>query len=71
MRKRVQMKLCPDCEPETSCCDFCKHYDFNGLDNGGRHGVLYTGAGFCKLTKEQRDPGDCICDDFYCGLANL
>ena len=58
------MKLCPTCEPETSCCDFCKHYDFNGRDS------IYTGEGFCKLTNEQRDPGDFICDNFYCGLAD-
>ena len=49
------MKFCPDCDPETSCCDFCRHYNFNG-------------RGFCKLTKEQRDFGDQICDNFYCAL---
>ena len=57
------MKLCPTCEPEYSCCDFCRHYNFNG---GGEDGQIYNWEGFCKLTNEQKDPGDFICDKFHC-----
>ena len=52
------MKRCSDeCQP---CCDFCKHYYFNGDANG-----VYIGKGACKLRNEPSDPHD-ECEDFYC-----
>lgn len=40
-------------------CDFCKHYQFNGVKG------VYVGKGFCKFHKENRDPFD-GCGGFYC-----
>ena len=54
------MKFCPECDPDYSCCDFCKYYKFNPDRNGA-----YTGDGWCKLHLEQMDPCD-ICDEFHC-----
>ena len=34
------------------CCDFCEHYDFNGV-NG-----IYVEEGFCRLLEERKDPGN-------------
>lgn len=51
---------CSTCSPELTCCDFCKHYDFNADDQGS-----YTGNGWCKLHLKNQDPGD-VCDDYYC-----
>ena len=55
------MKKCPDCE--VPVCDFCKHYDFNGNENGA-----YTGDGYCNLLKEPKEPHD-DCDQFHCEWA--
>lgn len=58
------MKLCPVCEPPHVCCDFCKHYDFNGDDRG-----RYTENGWCRLHEKKEWPGG-ICDDFHCAEAD-
>lgn len=47
------------------CCDFCKSFDFNGNEEG-----LYTGDGYCTKHKEDKGPGDGVCDDYYCELCN-
>ena len=47
------------CE-ESYCCDFCKHYNFNG-DRKGRY--LYIG--YCSLYKKKSEPWD-GCKRFYC-----
>ena len=57
-------KFCDECDPEASCCDFCKNYNFNGDEDG-----CYTGNGICILKNENKDPGDFICDDFHCKLC--
>ncbi|MGB8717594.1 MAG: hypothetical protein WCD66_14745 [Rhodanobacteraceae bacterium] len=44
-------------------CDFCRWYDFNGDTEG-----CYTGDGFCRLHRGQRDPGD-ACEHFHCRNA--
>lgn len=54
------MKLCPDCDPRGLCCDHCAYYMFNG-DEEGR----YTGDGFCRFHKENREPWQC-CDEYFC-----
>lgn len=52
------MKTCAeDCIP---ACDFCRHYDFNG-DEEGR----YIGEGICNLHNIGRHPGE-ECEDFHC-----
>jgi hypothetical protein len=55
------MKLCPECEPEANCCDFCKHYKFNANERGA-----YTGNGMCSYHNRPQDPSDFVCDDFEC-----
>jgi len=55
-----KMKFCPDCDPDYSCCDFCKWYSFNG-DNTG----AYTGNGWCNLHWQPMHPGS-VCDNFHC-----
>lgn len=55
------MKLCPQCDLRyPDVCDFCKHYEFNGDEEG-----KYTGNGYCKFHMKLMDPGD-GCEDFYC-----
>lgn len=54
------MKLCKDCHPRATCCDFCIHFDFNADENGS-----YTDDGYCRLHKKPSDPDD-GCDDFHC-----
>lgn len=61
VRLEGEMKFCPDCDPRFSCCDFCKHYQFNG-DEKGR----YLDNGMCSIKHERRDPGDNICQEFVC-----
>lgn len=52
------MRKCNDeCYP---LCDFCKHYNFNGDENGA-----YTENGFCTFHNQKKDPSD-FCEDFYC-----
>jgi hypothetical protein len=53
---------CPTCDPGYMCCDFCKHYSFNGNEQGA-----YTGNGHCDLHKRPEDPGS-FCDDYYCSF---
>lgn len=56
---------CDGCiKDKIYCCDFCKHYDFRGDENGA-----YTGDGWCNLHTKQIDPED-ECDDFYCFKAD-
>lgn len=65
------MKKCSDKEFEcVVACDYCKHYDFNGqmeIDDEGKKYNVYTGDGWCRLYKRQRDPeeGD-GCEGFHC-----
>jgi len=59
----MTMKFCKLCNPDASCCDFCKYFHFNGDSEGA-----YTGKGFCSFHNKPADPGDFICDDFYCCL---
>jgi hypothetical protein len=54
------MKLCKDCDPRATCCDFCKFFDFNADSQG-----FYTGDGWCNFHKTAADPAE-VCDDFYC-----
>jgi len=57
------MKFCNECVGEVgACCDFCKHYDFNGEDG------IYTGNGHCRKHNRREDPGG-ACDDFHCEKA--
>lgn len=59
------MILCgEDCSP---LCDFCKHYQFNGEDRGGKHGPAYVNKGCCGLHFLREDPEGC-CDYFHCGM---
>ena len=48
-------------------CDFCKHYDFNGiiLDDGSK---VYTGLGYCHISKKPSDP-DNECKNFECKIC--
>ena len=58
--------LCPDCDTRWPwVCDFCKHYQFNGEDHGGKHGPVYVDKGCCMLHFLRSDPGD-GCEYFYC-----
>lgn len=44
----------------SACCDCCRHYDFNGAEEGA-----YIGKGWCRLREVQMDPGD-ECEQFHC-----
>ena len=50
-----------DCIP---LCDFCKHYNINGDEEG-----CYTGDGWCTLHDEPAEPYH-DCEDFYCFLVD-
>ena len=54
------MILCKDCDPMATCCDFCKHFDFNADAKGH-----YTGDGYCRKHHIPTEP-DSECDDFHC-----
>lgn len=41
-------------------CDFCKHYNFNGDEDGA-----YQGNGICTLDNSRKEPLE-TCDNFYC-----
>jgi len=57
------MIFCKKCVGEIgACCDFCRHYSFNG------EGRVYTGNGKCGKHNIPKDPGD-VCDDFHCTEA--
>jgi hypothetical protein len=60
------MIFCNGCVEDgksAAACDFCKHYSFNGDDQG-----RYTGDGYCNLNQESSDPGS-FCEDFHCFRA--
>ena len=55
------MIFCSKCDgPDTSCCDFCRYYDFNANEDGA-----YCDRGWCRRNQEPRDPGS-LCEDFHC-----
>ena len=60
-----------ECEGTGAVCDFCLFYDYSGTDlviEGITYkGALYTGNGYCRLHKKQKDPGE-GCNDFICYL---
>jgi hypothetical protein len=57
--------LCPQCDPHSfAVCDFCKHYAFNGDEDGH-----YTGDGWCTLHRRDQDPGG-GCERFHCHKAS-
>jgi len=64
------MITCPECDPRfTAVCDFCKHFDFNGEDRGGKHGTIYVDKGYCNFHKRRTDP-EKGCSDFHCEWAD-
>lgn len=55
----IQCEKCVD-----SICDFCAHYDFNGL-NGSKS--VYNDKGWCNKFNIQNDPeAGQNCDEFVC-----
>ena len=63
------MILCPKCERRwPTVCDFCKHYQYNGEDVGGKHGPVYVDKGCCGLHFLRSDPED-GCKYFHCKWA--
>jgi len=60
------LKLCPKCDARSpAVCDFCRYYQFNGEDRGGRYGSVYVDKGFCEYHQRREDP-EGGCDDFHC-----
>jgi hypothetical protein len=60
-KKVGEAVLCPQCDPVSfAVCDFCKHYAFNGDEDGH-----YTGDGWCCLHRRDQDPGG-GCELFHC-----
>lgn len=58
--------LCQKCDKKYySVCDFCKYYQFNGEDVGGKHGPIYVDKGCCGFHFLRSDPGD-GCEYFHC-----
>jgi len=56
-------------EPCYAICDFCKHYNFNGIPHP-RRGEMYVDKGCCKLHFMRSDPMD-GCDYFHCQYVGM
>ena len=65
----MALKLCPICDKYSQICDFCKFYQPNGEDRGGKHGPIYVDKGCCSLHFLRADPWD-KCEYFYCIRAD-
>lgn len=65
----MAVKLCSKCHPLGHICDFCKHYQFNGINTGSKHGLAYNSQGCCSLHFLRAHP-EHGCEYFYCDWAD-
>ena len=54
--KEYMAKFCNnECKKMGPICDFCEHYDFNGI---GKNNACYNDNGMCRELKIRKDPED-------------